>query len=116
MLNTYIEEIQEFESKTDLHKHYETELETIKQIEQLEDIGSTIIPYPEMEDKFISTNDIEKTVKVNTSKGLNVRDNIGTDSRILATLSNNTIINIVEEKDGWGKFVGWINLKYTKNL
>ena len=29
MLNTYIEEIQEFESKTDLHKHYETELETI---------------------------------------------------------------------------------------
>lgn len=49
---------------------------------------------------------------------LNIRNNAGTDNKIITTLPNNTSVFVYEINDKWGKISyngteGWINLEYT---
>ena len=54
-------------------------------------------------------------VKV-TASLLNVRTGPGTNNKVVGTLRKNTICNILEIQNGWGKInnpSGWICLDYT---
>lgn len=50
-----------------------------------------------------------------TASVLNVRQTCSTDSKIVMTLPKNTIVEILENKNGWGRISdGWISSKYTE--
>ena len=53
-----------------------------------------------------------------TANALNVRKGPGVEYDIITTLAQNTIVNIVEIENNWGKIIdsGWINLKYCEKL
>lgn len=50
-----------------------------------------------------------------TATALNVRAGIGTQYKIIRVLSKNTIVDVLDVSNGWGKISdGWISLKYAK--
>ena len=56
-------------------------------------------------------------VKVNTSKGLNIRSGASTSYRIVGGYANGTTVTITSEKSNWGKTKkGWICLDYTTRV
>lgn len=59
-----------------------------------------------------------RQVKVITDK-LNIRSGPSTSYKIVGTIEDRGVYTIVEELDGWGKLkskLGWISLKYAKEL
>lgn len=70
-------------------------------------------------DEIFETNKKEfKTylIKV-TAKELNVREDAGTNYKILRTIKKGEKWLIRDEKNGWGKIrIGWIKLSYTKKV
>lgn len=59
----------------------------------------------------------ERRVSV-TASMLNVRKGPGTNYGIIKTVKKNTILTILEEKNGWGRIdaKGWVSLKWTKRV
>lgn len=50
-----------------------------------------------------------------TATALNVRAGIGTQYKIIRVLPKNTIVDVLDVSNGWGKISdGWISLKYAK--
>jgi N-acetylmuramoyl-L-alanine amidase len=61
---------------------------------------------------------VNKKVKI-TADALNIRKGVGTSYPVAGYLKKNDIVEIVEEKDNWGRLAdgrGWIGLKYTKEV
>lgn len=55
-------------------------------------------------------------IKVNT-KSLNVREDAGTNYKVIKTIKKDEKWLIRDEKNGWGKIrIGWIKLSYTKKV
>ena len=56
--------------------------------------------------------------KVNSAVGLNVRAGAGTNTSVLTTLTNNSVVNIIGEENGWYKVkldngsIGYVGAKY----
>lgn len=49
-----------------------------------------------------------------TAKKINIRSDSSLEANIIKTLKKGQIVEILEEKDNWGRIEsGWINLKYT---
>jgi surface antigen len=59
-----------------------------------------------------------KTVKVKiTASLLNVRAGAGTTYKVLRTVKKDSVHELLEEKNGWGKIAsGWISSKYYKKM
>lgn len=62
---------------------------------------------------------VEKTAKykgVVTAWALNVRSGAGTNYSIIKTLKRDTVVDILEEKNGWGRIdtKGWVSLKWIR--
>ena len=58
------------------------------------------------------------TAKV-TADSLNVRQGPGTSYTVMTSVKENTVITIVEEKNGWGRLssgIGWVKLQYVKKI
>lgn len=51
-----------------------------------------------------------------TASWLNVRKGPGTNNAIIRAIKKGTVVNILEEKNGWGRIdeKGWVSLKWTK--
>ena len=68
----------------------------------------------ELEKATTKTNKVKVTANL-----LNVRKNPGTKNTIVGVIRKNTIHEILEIKDGWGKIAkpeGWISLAYTISI
>jgi LysM repeat protein len=59
-----------------------------------------------------------KTTKIKiTASLLNVRAGAGTNYEVLATVKMNSVYELLEERNGWGRIAkGWINSKYYKKI
>ena len=60
-------------------------------------------------------------VRVTTWEGLNMRTEPNTDSTIITTLAEGTVVTVTEEKGGWYKIeyggkTGWIKAEYTEKV
>lgn len=53
-----------------------------------------------------------------TAWALNVRTGAGTNYSIIKTLKRDTVVDILEEKNGWGRIdaKGWVSLKWIKTV
>lgn len=52
-----------------------------------------------------------------TAWALNVRAGIGTKYKIVRVLKQNTVVDVLDVSNGWGKISdGWISLKYAKKI
>ncbi len=63
---------------------------------------------------------VAQNKKVVTASKLNVRNNIGTNSPIVSSLSKDTVVTVLETKDGWDKIsinniTGWVSNSYLTN-
>lgn len=60
---------------------------------------------------------VNKTYKVTPSVGLNIRSGPGSSYSLVGAYSQGTVINVTEEKNGWGKTnLGWISLEYCEEI
>ena len=60
---------------------------------------------------------VNKTYKVTPSVGLNIRSGPGSSYSLVGGYSQGTVINVTEEKDGWGKTnLGWVSLEYCEEI
>lgn len=60
-----------------------------------------------------------KTGTVNVSDSLNMRESASTTAKVIKSLSNGTVVTILETKDGWhkvkvGDVTGWVSADYVK--
>ena len=60
-----------------------------------------------------------KTGTVNVSDSLNMRESASTAAKVIKSLSNGTVVTILETKDGWykvkvGDVTGWVSADYVK--
>ena len=60
-----------------------------------------------------------ETGTVNVSDSLNMRESASTTAKIIKSLSNGTVVTILETKDGWykvkvGDVTGWVSADYVK--
>lgn len=68
--------------------------------------------------KLDANNDSGKPVKI-TASVLNVRSGPGTNYTVVSYIRKNTVVTVVEEKDGWGKIsspTGWISEQYYEDV
>lgn len=71
-------------------------------------------------DETVLAQNVAKTNhgKVNSAVGLNVRVGAGTNTSVLTTLTNNSVVNIIGEENGWYKVkldngsIGYVGAKY----
>ena len=72
----------------------------------------------EMEQKLFLTPVNKSSYKVQvTAGGLNVRQGIGINYKVVDVLNKNQIVEVYEVSNNWGKInKGWISLKYTKKV
>ena len=62
---------------------------------------------------------IESNFYIVTATALNVRQNAGTNYKIIKVLKKNEVVKISEIKGNWGKLSdvqGWVSMKYLKNF
>lgn len=60
---------------------------------------------------------VNYTVKVTATDGLNVRKAAGTSSAVVRTLANGTKVAVTKEQGGWGYIgEGWISLEWTEKV
>ncbi|MFC4322751.1 SH3 domain-containing protein [Litchfieldia salsa] len=79
----------------------------------------TLLPTNKVQSSSEST--FTKYVNVNAGSHLNVRHNPTTDSKIVSKLSNNTIVNVLIENNGWAKIKlengveGFVSTQYLQD-